>query len=490
MKKKLHIFLTGFIVFSLISHSVVFANTPSRFQSSSANYCLEYRYDFINSTKYPINKILVKGLMLLDDTSEYYSLVSQNVDGKIEDEEYMSYFTKEIENIKPQTVTQIIHQYELQLSPVNSQIDSNKIQPLKSKEGFDKYLNPESYIDSDYPLIKETAEMLVGDENNPYIKAKLLYEFVATKMKYNLDSPIKNTGSINAIEDIKKAEVNEQQGGVCYDYATLYTALLRSQGIPARVISGFKVSPYDLADLEKRNQINIIYNLHSWVEFYIEPYGWTFADPTIDIYHDGNDIFQNFTKSNNLYIKKGYNLPFDILEYTIDSVHKADVKVRQSAILKKNVSEIPIEEENNEYDQDAPTEYPEPVTEENAKNETDNSNNPIPNHEIKEKAFPKSTESNEPKPINVNNIIEYRRESVYKILDYQKAKKELKNINYNKQSGTKDSINKNIEIKDDNSSKSSLQTQTENKPNFFQRIISFFIKLFNKFVRGENYGVY
>ena len=77
MKKKLHIFLTGFIVFSLISRSVVFANTPSRFQSSSANYCLEYRYDFINSTKYPINKILVKGLMLLDDTSEYYSLVSQ-----------------------------------------------------------------------------------------------------------------------------------------------------------------------------------------------------------------------------------------------------------------------------------------------------------------------------------------------------------------------------------------------------------------------------
>jgi len=40
------------------------------------------------------------------------------------------------------------------------------------------------------------------------------------------------------------------------------------------------------------------------------------------------------------------------------------------------------------------------------------------------------------------------------------------------------------------SSKFSLQTQTENKPNFFQRIISFFIKLFNKFVRGENYGVY
>ena len=73
----------------------------------------------------------------------------------------MSYFTKEIENIKPQTVTQIIHQYELQLSPVNSQIDPNKIQPLKSKEDLTN-IKPESYIDSDYPLIKETAEMLVG----------------------------------------------------------------------------------------------------------------------------------------------------------------------------------------------------------------------------------------------------------------------------------------------------------------------------------------
>lgn len=149
------------------------------------------------------------------------------------------------------------------------------------------------------------AHQLVGNKNNPYTKAKILYEFVATKMKYNLNSPIKNTGSINAIEDIKKAEINQQQGGVCYDYATLYAALLRSQDIPARVISGFKISPYDLADLEKHNQIDIIYNLHSWVEFYLEPYGWLFADPTIDFFSDDNDVFQNFIETNNLYIKKG-----------------------------------------------------------------------------------------------------------------------------------------------------------------------------------------
>jgi transglutaminase-like putative cysteine protease len=494
MKEKLLIFLISSNIFSLFGQSVVWANSPSASQPLLGNYHLEYRYEFINSTKYPIDKVIAKGLLLLKDTSEYYSLVNQNIDGETEKKENMFYFTKQIEDIKPKTVAQILHEYTIQLNPISSQIDLNKIQPLKNREIFNTYLNPEPYIESNHALIKEMAHQLVGNENNPYTKAKILYEFVATKMKYNLNSPIKNTGSINAIEDIKKAEINQQQGGVCYDYATLYAALLRSQDIPARVISGFKISPYDLADLEKHNQIDIIYNLHSWVEFYLEPYGWLFADPTIDFFSDDNDVFQNFIETNNLYIKKGYNLPFDILEYSIKSENKSDIKIRQSAILKKNVIEVPISG-NKEDLQDVQKENQKNEPEEDLKGESDNNNhNPIQNHQDKEETAPENeTGFNMPKQknININNIIEYRKESVYKVLEYQKAKKEYKKLEYKEQLKVKDQIKKNTEIKNENNNiEPPLQFKKEGKTNLFQKIILFFIKTFNKLLRGDSYGVY
>lgn len=475
MKKKLLIFVMSFGIVSSFSQFDVWANPSSASQSLSGNYSLKYRYEFINSATQPVDKITVKGLLLLKDSSGYYTLVDQNIDGEIEKRKGMYYFTKEINDIKPKTVSQIVDEYIIQLNPIVNQIDFNQVQPLKNKENFSAYLNPEPYIEPNNALIKETAQQLVGNESNPYIKAKTLYKFVATKMKYNLDSPIKNTGSVNAMEDIMKAEINQQQGGVCYDYATLYVALLRSQGIPARVISGFKISSFDLEDLESYDQINIIYNLHSWVEFYLEPYGWVFADPTVDSISDDSDIFQNFIGTNNLYIKKGYNLPSDILEYSIESESKSQIKVRQSAVLKKNAIKESIGE-NNQYTQNGNqgNELKEDSKEESGSNSV--------NHQDQDKtAIENNTKSNKYVNININNIIEYRKENAYKVSEYQKAKKESKKIESVTQPKAENQTTKKENIQNTNDDTGlSLQTEDEGKPNLFQRIISFFIKIFNK----------
>lgn len=460
MKKTLCVMLIGCLFFSFSSNAIAWANS-SFSQTPVGNYVLEYQYEFVNSSKQPVDQLTVKGLSLSQDNSAYYSLIGQNTDGIIEEKDGMSFFKKEFEKIKEKTTVKYTNTYNLQLDTIQYSIDASKVQPLQNNEDLQVYLKPESYIESEYPLIKGTAQQLTGSESNPYIKARILFEFVATQMRYNLDSPIKNTGSINAIEDIQKAGTDLQQGGVCYDYATLYAALLRSQGIPARVISGFKITPFDLGDLDRYKKIDIIYNLHAWVEFYLEPYGWVFADPTIDSVLNMDQIFQNFAQTENLYIKKGYNLPYDILEYTITSDNKSDMIVRQSAILKRNkeqTSSIGHEEKPNE-----------------AGPENENPSTDFPDEDKKEN---RGTQS-----INIRHFINYRKKNVNKIIEYRKAKQEYqmaeeKEDKDNEVQQEKKDKEKKIAKK---SSEASVETKDkEENLNIFQRIIQFFIHLFNK----------
>ena len=57
--------------------------------------------------------------------------------------------------------------------------------------------------------------------------------------------------------------VIEDKTGICYDYAVLMTAMLRSQRIPTRFIIGYSKPE------SKDKQL-----LHAWIETYIEDKGW------------------------------------------------------------------------------------------------------------------------------------------------------------------------------------------------------------------------
>ena len=59
-----------------------------------------------------------------------------------------------------------------------------------------------------------------------------------------------------------------EQKGICFDYAALMTAMLRSQGIPCKLVIGYAGSAY-----------------HAWVNVYIQGQGWI----SQAIYFDGND---------------------------------------------------------------------------------------------------------------------------------------------------------------------------------------------------------
>lgn len=92
------------------------------------------------------------------------------------------------------------------------------------------------------------------------------------KIKYNI-----RQGSTKALQNPENA--------VCLEYSDLMIALLRSQGIPARIPVG-----YAYAGSLKQSKA-VIDSLHSWVEAYVPGIGWINVDPT------WGEKYDNFGKS-------------------------------------------------------------------------------------------------------------------------------------------------------------------------------------------------
>lgn len=64
----------------------------------------------------------------------------------------------------------------------------------------------------------------------------------------------------------------ESLGGKCGDIHSVYVALARSVGVPAREIFGIRIPKGKEGDMTKAQ--------HCWAEFYLPGYGWVPVDPS------------------------------------------------------------------------------------------------------------------------------------------------------------------------------------------------------------------
>ncbi|MBF4695187.1 transglutaminase-like domain-containing protein [Fusibacter ferrireducens] len=109
------------------------------------------------------------------------------------------------------------------------------------------------------PLLVDLAHEIVGQEKHPLIKAKRIYDYITQHIRYRFMVPyrmllnIPEYGALNMIGD-------------CGVQSLLFITLLRIVGVPATFASGLAISPEGDC------------GMHDWSAFYIEPYGWCFAD--------------------------------------------------------------------------------------------------------------------------------------------------------------------------------------------------------------------
>ena len=110
------------------------------------------------------------------------------------------------------------------------------------------------------PYIKELAKEIVGNETNPLIKARKIYDYITQNVKY---SYMRAYSTIINIPEYCALNLK----GDCGVQALLFITLCRYVGIPAKWQSGLAVTPYHIGP-------------HDWAQFYVAPYGWLFADPS------------------------------------------------------------------------------------------------------------------------------------------------------------------------------------------------------------------
>ena len=121
-------------------------------------------------------------------------------------------------------------------------------------------LKADSLIPCDDKAVKELCNKIIGKEKNPWNKAKLIYEYMCENL--SVLSKVRK-GDSDPLDLIKKGN------GDAYDFAVIYTALLRAAEIPAYTDSGVLVNQ----DLQTQT--------HWWCEFYIDKVGWVPCDPAL-----------------------------------------------------------------------------------------------------------------------------------------------------------------------------------------------------------------
>ena len=131
---------------------------------------------------------------------------------------------------------------------------------LSSKERLQN-LQPDALVPIT-GLPADLAAQVTQGRTDPLDKARAIYDYVFTTMRYDKSGTGWGRGDVLYACDAKK--------GNCTDFHSLFIAMARSQGIPARFEIGFPL-PSDKHSAE-------IAGYHCWSDFYVEGKGWIPVD--------------------------------------------------------------------------------------------------------------------------------------------------------------------------------------------------------------------
>ena len=110
---------------------------------------------------------------------------------------------------------------------------------------------------------------------------QLYYNYVVTNIKYDYDKIQNLDYSYLPSNDATLVSGT----GICYDYSSLLASMLRSQGIPTKLVKGY-------------TSWTSVY--HAWNEIYL---AWVIVDTTYDSYLYLRDRTYTFEKSAEVYSK-------------------------------------------------------------------------------------------------------------------------------------------------------------------------------------------
>lgn len=133
------------------------------------------------------------------------------------------------------------------------------------KSEFAPYLVPSQYINYSQSddCVYKAAELCAG-KSGTVEKAAAMFGYITSNVKY--DKELAASVKSGYVPDPDKTL--ESGKGICFDYASLFASMCRSQNIPTKLVMGYV-----------RGNV-----YHSWNEIYTEESGWV----TVDIFLKGS----------------------------------------------------------------------------------------------------------------------------------------------------------------------------------------------------------
>jgi transglutaminase-like putative cysteine protease len=120
--------------------------------------------------------------------------------------------------------------------------------------------------------IRQLANRIAGGTDNPYLKAIAIQNYLRGNFPYDL-----NVDPAPSQRDVVDYFLFDVKRGFCSHYATAMAVMLRSERVPARVVTGYAMG--DWVQEEQGFRVPVSY-AHAWVEVYFPGLGWIEFEPT------------------------------------------------------------------------------------------------------------------------------------------------------------------------------------------------------------------
>jgi hypothetical protein len=119
--------------------------------------------------------------------------------------------------------------------------------------------------------IPALARQITVNAHTEFDKAAAVEHYLRTSFGYTLEMSTRHP------EDPLADFLFRRKEGHCEYFASAMAVMMRSLGVPARIVNGFRTGEYNPVT---GNYIIRARDAHSWVEVYLPAVGWTAFDPT------------------------------------------------------------------------------------------------------------------------------------------------------------------------------------------------------------------
>jgi len=163
---------------------------------------------------------------------------------------------------------------------------------------FAPFLRPNQYVNYfDSPDTMQMGSQLCTGLEHPLEKVAAVYDYVVAALSYDYEkaSTVKS-GYLPVLD-----QVLEEKKGICFDYAALMTAMLRSQNVPCKLVVGYAGRTYHA-------WISVWTEDNGWVDgaIFFDGHVWKRMDPTFASSQERSEEIMDFIENGNYQVKYLY----------------------------------------------------------------------------------------------------------------------------------------------------------------------------------------